>query len=84
MVDAFAEWCGPCRLLSPKIEEYNQKYKDVVFTKFDIEKVKSLSDKLDISAMPTLNFFKNGENVGHVLGFDPQGVERVIQENLSS
>lgn len=82
VVDAYAEWCGPCKLLTPKIEEFSRKYSDVVFAKFDIEKLRGLASKLEIRAMPTLNFYKGGQKVANVMGFDPMRVEDTIKEQI--
>ena len=62
LVDFFAEWCGPCKMLAPVIEELASAYAGrVKVCKCDIDKCMSLAAKYQVQAVPTLAFFKNGQ-----------------------
>lgn len=70
LVDFYAEWCGPCKMMSPSIEklakEYDGKFK---IGKMDIEANEITSGKFQIQSIPTLIFFKDGQEVGKLVGF---------------
>lgn len=68
VVDFFAEWCMPCLMLSPVIEELAEKMKDVKFIKLDVDENKELSKKYDVSSIPCLIVFKDGEEVYRMTG----------------
>ncbi|KAK1432558.1 hypothetical protein QVD17_09455 [Tagetes erecta] len=78
-----AAWCGPCRVISPLIGELSEKYTNVTTYKIDIdlEGLRAALDKLDISAVPTLHFFKGGKKVSEIVGADAQRL-KTIMENL--
>ena len=63
VVDFYATWCGPCRMIAPKLEEMAKQNSNVVFLKVDVDEAEDVSEKYSISAMPTFLFFKNGEKV---------------------
>ncbi len=68
MVDFFATWCGPCKMLAPTIDEINEQRKDVKIYKVDVDKSMYLAGQYNVRSIPTLAFFKDGElrhiNVG--------------------
>ncbi|KAK5988082.1 Thioredoxin-2 [Cladobotryum mycophilum] len=72
VLDCYAEWCGPCRNISPYLDNLSEAvtYKDQVhFIKLDTDELQDLSQKLGIRAMPTFFFFfKSGEMVDQVVG----------------
>ena len=62
LVDFWAEWCGPCRLIAPTIEELADEYKDKVkFGKIDTDKNRDVPVKFDIQAIPTIILFNKGQ-----------------------
>ena len=64
VVDFWAEWCGPCKLLSPIVDEVAKDLNGKVsFGKVNIEEMRELTDKFEIMSLPTLIFFKNGKEV---------------------
>lgn len=64
-----AQWCGPCRALAPKFDELATKYKGLaVFIAVDIEEVSEVSDKFDISSLPTILIFHEGREVKRTVG----------------
>ena len=73
VVDFFADWCGPCRKLSPIIEEIEQEFSDrVKFTKINTDENIDLAREYQISGIPTLLVFKNGELVERMVGLMPK------------
>ena len=79
VIDFWATWCGPCKMLSPIMEELAQKFKDKVkIAKVDIDNNQQLTEKLDISAVPTMIFFKDGNEVERFTGVKSQ--EEITQK----
>ena len=73
IVDFFADWCGPCRKLSPIIEEIEQELSDKAkFTKINTDENIDLAKEYQISGIPTLLVFKNGELVERMVGLMPK------------
>lgn len=73
VVDFWATWCGPCRKLTPVIEEIAQSYEGKVkFTKLNVEQNQDIATKYSISGIPCLLIFKNGESVERMTGLMPK------------
>jgi len=73
LVDFWAEWCMPCRMLAPTIEEIAEEFKDkVVVGKVDTDANREVSVKFNISAIPTIILFNNGEVVRKFVGVTPK------------
>ncbi|MGI8821105.1 MAG: thioredoxin [Chthoniobacterales bacterium] len=69
LVDFWAEWCGPCKMIAPLLDEIAREKGDTIKVgKVDIDKNQSLSFKYNVRAIPTLLFFKNGQVVDQVTG----------------
>lgn len=70
LVDFFAQWCGPCKMMAPTIDELAEEYKGKwKIVKCDIDEAPNTSAQYGIQSVPTLMFFKNGEKVNQVIGF---------------
>lgn len=68
-VDFWAEWCGPCRAVSPVVEELSSEYGDKVnFVKINVDENGKLAQKYNVFSIPTLAIFKNGEIVSQKMG----------------
>lgn len=61
VVDFFADWCGPCKMLSPVLEELSEEYTNVSFYKVNVDDSSSLARNYGVMSIPTLIFFKNNE-----------------------
>ena len=71
-VDFYADWCQPCRMLSPIIESLADKYPDTItFVKIDIDKENSLAMKNGVMSIPTTIIYKNGEVFSKDIGLHP-------------
>lgn len=71
VVDFFATWCGPCKMLAPVIEEAAEEMKDVLFYKVDIDDQLELAQRYQIMSVPTLLFLKDGQVVTKNVGAIP-------------
>ena len=70
IVDFFATWCGPCKMLSPVLERVHEKYGDSLkILKVDIDKHEELAREYEVMSVPTLFFYLNGEIVSQRSGF---------------
>ena len=74
MVDFWAVWCGPCRLVAPIVEELAGEYgaKGLKVAKMDVDANPSVSSRYGIRSIPTILFFKGGRLVDQVIGFVPR------------
>ena len=72
VVDFFAEWCMPCLIVSPIIEELANEIKDVKFIKINSDDNQDLSRKYNISTIPCLVIFKDGKEVDRIIGAQPK------------
>lgn len=72
VVDFFATWCGPCKMLSPILEELEEDRSDFKVVKIDIDKEQELAREYGIMSVPTLILFKDGEEVAKKIGFMPK------------
>ena len=68
VVDFWASWCAPCRMMAPVIDELADELKDVKFGKVDVDAEEGLAAVFGISAIPTLVFMKNGREAGRLTG----------------
>lgn len=79
LVDFYADWCPPCRRLAPVIDELAEEYDgDVRFVKVNVDDNASLAVQFGIQSIPTLIFFKGGEEVAKTVGAPPK--PRLVQE----
>ena len=72
LVDFFATWCGPCKMLAPVIEKLSEKYTNVKFVKADVDVLSPLAARYGVNSIPNLVLFKNGEKVNQGVGFMPE------------
>lgn len=69
VVDFFAEWCMPCVMMSPIIEEMSERFKGrVAFAKLNVDDNQKLSQKFKVMSIPTMIIFKKGEEAGRITG----------------
>nr|AAF34541.1 thioredoxin 1 [Plasmodium falciparum] len=79
IVDFFAEWCGPCKRIAPFYEECSKTYTKMVFIKVDVDEVSEVTEKENITSMPTFKVYKNGSSVDTLLGANDSALKQLIE-----
>lgn len=83
IIDFFATWCGPCKMLGPVLEEVANERIDIVFAKVDVDEAEELAEAFQIRSVPTLFFVKNAKVAFAKLGFQPKNnILQIIAEYL--
>lgn len=84
LVDFWAEWCGPCKVVSPIVSELGQQYKDQLKVgKLNVDDYNAVSMRYNIMSIPTLKIFKGGKQVGEVIGAAPKStLEAEIKRHI--
>lgn len=74
LVDFWAAWCGPCRMIAPIVDELSNEYDGKIsFAKVDVDQNPKTAARYSIMSIPTLLIFKKGEPVSHIVGLRPKG-----------
>lgn len=83
LVDFYADWCGPCRMMSPVLEQVSESIKEVKIVKVNTDENQQLSVKFGISSIPALLLFKDGVVVDQAVGYmaAPQ-LEAFLKKNI--
>ena len=71
LIDFYATWCGPCKMMAPIIEEIANTRDDVVVCKVDVDEEGAIANAYDIHSIPTLILLKNGKPAGKIVGYRP-------------
>lgn len=84
LVDFWAEWCGPCKMAEPVLEELSEQYKDKLqIVKLNVDENQERPGKLGVMSIPTTILFKGGEEVGRQIGFaGKQAYEDLIKKGI--
>lgn len=69
LVDFYANWCGPCQMLSPVLEELEKKNSEIKIIKIDVDKFQDLARKNGIMSIPALKVYKNSELINQTVGY---------------
>ena len=82
MVDFWASWCGPCRMLGPVIEQLDNQYPDVVVGKVNVDDEQELVMRYGVMSIPTVIFFKDGKEIDRKVGvMPPEAFVQVLEAN---
>ena len=83
MIDFYAEWCGPCRMMSPVVEQFAKEYENKVkIGKVNVDEQTSLAMKFGIQSIPSFVFIKDGKVIDKVTGVMPRAVLNSYLKNL--
>ncbi|HHY96739.1 thioredoxin [Acholeplasma equifetale] len=77
LVDYYATWCGPCKMLMPVLEQIATEKNDTKFIKVDIDEYREQAIKTGIRAVPTLVLYKDGKEVSRTSGYQPR--EKILE-----
>lgn len=83
LIDFYADWCGPCKMLAPFLEQLSEKYPNIEFYKVNVDDDGSIAAKYSISSIPTLMLFNNNEMLARREGFATvAALSQWIDENI--
>ena len=72
LVDFYADWCGPCKMMSPVIDEIAEERKDIKVGKLNVDEEMEIAQKFGVMSIPTFIVFKNGEAAAKDMGANPK------------
>ncbi|MCJ1465042.1 Cytoplasmic thioredoxin isoenzyme 2 [Pseudocyphellaria aurata] len=84
LIDCFATWCGPCKVIAPHIANLSNEHTSMRFYKLDVDEVPDVAQELGVRAMPTFILFKDGEKVGEIVGANQQAITAAVLEHIPS
>lgn len=83
LVDLWAPWCAPCRMIAPAVEELATEYDGkAVVGKLNVDENPVIARKYGVTSIPTLLFFKGGEVVDHMIGVPAGNAKKIIEDKL--
>ena len=84
LVDFYADWCGPCKMLSLILEELSEEYLDIKFVKVNVDNDMNLASRYSIMSIPTIYIFKDGKLIVSTQGYrDKDGMKLYIEDALN-
>lgn len=81
VVDFFATWCGPCKMIAPLLDKFSAEYSSAKFIKVDVDEFGEIAQEYEVSSMPTVIFFKGGKIINKVIGANPAALKQFISAN---
>lgn len=82
VIDLYADWCGPCRMLAPVIHELENEYTDVKFCKVNVDEEGELADAFKVTSIPMVAFVKNNTFIDVSVGYVPkEKLAKLIEEH---
>lgn len=86
VIDFYTTWCGPCKLIAPRVEEMADDIPEAKFAKInltDLEGAAAFTKERAVKALPTFHLYKGGEKVTQMTGNDPKGLRKLVVSNLN-
>ena len=81
LVDFWAEWCGPCKMIAPTLEKLSQEYAGKIkIVKLNVDNYPDIAQQYIVRSIPNLMFFVDGAPVASVVGSDKEGIENQIKQ----
>jgi thioredoxin 1 len=71
LVDFYADWCGPCKMIAPQLERISETQTDITILKVDVDALPTLSNKYDVTNIPSLDIYENKIKKARKIGFLP-------------
>lgn len=82
VIDLYADWCGPCRMIAPVLAELEGEYPDVKFCKINVDNEPELAKAFNVKNIPMVAFVKNNTFVDLSVGFVPkENLKKLVEEN---
>ena len=77
----YADWCGPCKMMKPVVEEFKEKHPEVEVIEINIDDEEELADKYEVSTIPCLVLERDGEEVAREIGVvPPKKLEKMLEK----
>ena len=84
LVDFFADWCGPCKMLGPVLEEVDGMFPEINFVKINVDDNMDLAERFGIMSIPQIFLFRDGQIIGKTGGYqDVNGIRRFIEDTVN-
>jgi thioredoxin 1 len=86
LVDFYADWCGPCKMMGPVIDQIAVDYKDkLTVGKLDVDDAQTIAMRYGVMGIPTLGIFQGGKMIDRLVGYPgPQGVKDFVEKNVGA
>ncbi|WKX93117.1 hypothetical protein Q1695_010838 [Nippostrongylus brasiliensis] len=81
VIDFYATWCGPCKIMGPKFVKMSSEFTSVVFIKIDVDESEDIVSRFDIKVMPTFIFMRNGAQIDIVEGSLEDSLRSKIEQH---
>lgn len=82
LVDFYADWCGPCKMVAPILEKIGREHTDFEIVKVNVDENQDLAMKYGVMSIPTMIVFKEGKNINGMVGFsDEKAIINLITKN---
>lgn len=72
VIDFFAPWCGPCKMIASSFEELSTEYKNIKFAKVNVDNSSKLATRFNVLGVPSILILKDGNEIGRITGFQPK------------
>ena len=84
LIDFYADWCGPCKMIAPVVDQIAEGYAGKLMVgKVDVDNAQSIAMRFGVMGIPTLGIFQNGQMVDRLVGYPgPAGVREFVEKNL--
>lgn len=82
LVDFYANWCGPCKMLAPVLEEVSNEHPDIQFIKVNVDEEPELAQRYGVMSIPALFAVKDGEVKKSVVGFQPKAMVETLLKTI--
>ena len=83
LVDFYADWCGPCKMVTPIIDDIAKAHTgEILVVKIDVDHAPDILKQFDIRGVPTLILFRGGEDIVRSVGLEPEKIEGMVQQAL--